>query len=367
MALERACPAKDGKSEMQNIDDLLETLQKNEEIADKFHQIEIKILTIFNFTDLFEVLLTEIKEKFQVPYTWLTFIDTGEIPVLIEHLAASDLLKAHLNVVPQDVFFDLVPNTTKPLLVNDSLTPYFQLLPLKRKYFIKSMALTPITLDGRVIGSLNQADFSHNRFSPGIDTSLLERLSIKVSLCLSNVTAHEKLKFLAYHDPLTGLLNRRVMASILKREFQRSKRYNAPLSVIFLDVDDFKLTNDTFGHDLGDQLLSYLSQQLCSMVRDIDVVARFAGDEFVIILPETTSAHAKELMSRVQVHFKTNPLVTPDGTIPVSISFGVSSNEEGPYKTPSQLLKGADNALYKMKAIRKKSKISKRNKKRGIS
>lgn len=340
---------------MPDFDALLETLKKNEEIANKFHDIEIKILAILNFTDLFEVLLTEIKEKFQVPYVWLSFIETGEVPYLIDQLDSSTLLKAHLNIVSQDTFYSLIRNTTKPVLVNENIKPYFKLLPAQKKYFMKSMAIAPIMIDGRIIGSLNQADFSYARFSPDIDPSLLERLAIKVSLCLANVIAHEKLKFLAYHDPLTGLLNRRVMESILKREFMRAKRYHAPLSVVFLDVDDFKQTNDTYGHDRGDQLLAYLAQQLCLMVRESDVVARFAGDEFVIILPETTEDRAGELMTRIQTHFTTHPLNTEESAIPVSISFGVSSNLKKSITDMAQLLKEADMALYQMKAVRKKT------------
>jgi diguanylate cyclase (GGDEF)-like protein len=342
---------------MHNFDTLLETLKKNEEIANKFHEIEIKILAILNFTDLFEVLLTEIKEKFQVPYVWLTFIEAGEVPYLIGQIETSTILKAHLNIVPQDIFYGLMRNSTKPLLVNDNLKPFFKLLPPHRKCFMKSMAIAPIMIDGRIIGSLNQADFSHARFSPDIDTSLLERLAIKVSLCLANVIAHEKLKFLAYHDPLTGLLNRRVMESILKREFQRARRYNTHLSLVFLDVDDFKGTNDTYGHDIGDQLLAYLSRQLCLMVRESDVVARFAGDEFVIILPETPDEHAIDLMIRIQAHFQANPLNTKDDAIPVSISFGVSSNQNKKIANTTDLLKEADNALYQMKAVRKKKPL----------
>ena len=345
---------------MPDFDALLETLKINEEIANKFHQIETKILSILNFTDLFEVLLSEIKEKFQVPYVWLTFIEAGEVPYLIEQLDASPLLKAHLNIVPQDVFFGLIRNTSKPTLVNKNLKPLFKLLPPQKNYFIKSMAIAPIMIDGHIIGSLNQADFSPDRFSPEIDPSLLERLAIKVSLCLSNVIAHEKLKFLAYHDPLTGLLNRRVMESILKREFMRARRYHAPLSVVFLDVDDFKQTNDTFGHDLGDRLLAYLSQQLCLMVRESDVVARFAGDEFVIILPETTEGRAEELMARIQSHFMTHPLDTAGNTISVSISYGVSSNLQKGVTDMAKLLKEADKALYQMKAIRKKKPLMKK-------
>jgi len=337
---------------MQNIDTLLETLRKNDEIARKFQAIETKILSILNFTDLFEILLDEIRQRFQVPYVWLTLIDMGDETGLLQILERSKILETNLNIVEPDTFFGLIPRGTQPFLVNDDLKPYFRLLPPIKKFLVKSMAIAPITLDGQVIGSLNQADFSYLRFTPGIDTSLLEQLAIKVSLCLANVTAHERLKFLAYHDPLTGSLNRRVMESILKREFQRTRRYNGPLSLVFLDIDYFKKINDRYGHDAGDQVLVYLARGIENMVRNSDVVARFAGDEFIVILPETTAGEAIFMMERIKTHFLENPLRLADTEIPVSISFGVASIEDTAIETPEALIKAADKELYRMKTER---------------
>lgn len=337
---------------MHNIETLLETLKKNDEIARKFQVIETKILSILNFTDLFEILLDEIRQKFQVPYVWLTLIDTGDDTGLLQFLERSKILETNLNVVTSDTFFGLIPKGTQPFLVNENLKPFYRLLPPIKKFLIKSMAIAPITLDGQIIGSLNQADFSYLRFTPGIDTSLLEQLAIKVSLCLANVTAHEKLKFLAYHDPLTGSLNRRVMESILTREFQRARRYRSPLSLVFLDIDFFKKINDQYGHDAGDQVLVHLARGMENMVRNSDVVARFAGDEFIVILPETSESEAIFMMGRIKVHFLENPLCLADTKIPISISFGVASIEDTAIETPEALLKAADNELYKMKADR---------------
>lgn len=337
---------------MHSIEALLETLKKNDEIMKKFQAIETKILSILEFTDLFEILLDEIRKNFQVPYVWLTFIEGDDNSNLLQFIEHSKILETDLNIVPQDTFFSLIPKGTRPLLVNDDLKPYYRLLPPVKKYLIKSMAIAPITLDGQIIGSLNQADASILRFSPGIDTSLLEQLAIKVSLCLANVTAHEKLKFLAFHDPLTGILNRRVMESILEREFQRSGRYNSPLSLVFLDLDFFKGINDRHGHDVGDRVLVHLARGIEAMVRNSDVVARFAGDEFVVILPETTAEKAKFMMERIREHFLENPLHISDTAIRISISFGVSSNENEAIKNPESLLKDADTNVYKMKAKR---------------
>ncbi len=338
---------------MESLKTLLETLRQNDEIAQKFQAIETKILSILDFTDLFEILLDEIRNKFQVPYVWLTLIDAGEESGVLQFLEKSRILETNLNIVTPETFFNLIPRGTRPLLVNEDLKPFHRLFPPIKKFLVKSMAIAPITLDGQIIGSLNQADFSYLRFTPGIDTSLLEQLAVKVSLCLANVTAHEKLKFLAYHDPLTGILNRRVMETILKREFQRARRYGSPLSLVFLDIDYFKSINDRYGHDVGDQVLVHLAREIEHMIRSSDVLARFAGDEFIVILPETIAVKAISTMERIKAHLLETPLQLTDSAIPISISFGVSSIDEIADKTPEALLKEADAQLYGMKEARK--------------
>ena len=341
---------------MNDFKTITEILRYNEEIARKFFEIEKSILAILNYTDLFEFLLTEIRKKFRVPYVWISVIEKSEVSRFIQSLESSELLRERMNVIDKKNFMELVGSTTTPLLVNDNLKPYYQLLPKNRKYFIKSLAIAPITLDGEIIGSLNQADISRVRFQPGIDTSLLERLAVKVSLCLSNVTAHEKLQYLAYHDPLTGLLNRRVMEAVLTREFNREKRYGGNLSVVFLDLDNFKRVNDIYGHDSGDGLLKYVGGCLLELSRDTDVVARFAGDEFVIILPQTTKSSAVNLTNRIQSYFAEHPFQETEISIPVSISFGVASTADGSVNDPGRLLKKADEMLYAAKKSRAKNK-----------
>ncbi|MFH0726046.1 MAG: sensor domain-containing diguanylate cyclase [Pseudomonadota bacterium] len=335
---------------MKDIDSLLAFIRQNDDIARKFNEIEIQILSTLNFAGLFEILLTQIKEKFQIPYVWISLIDSGEVPDLIHSLGKSEILKSNLRIIDPSSFLKLVPAGKRPLLINDNLERFSILFPESGNHLFRSMALAPITLGGSVIGSLNQADSSISRFAPGMDTSLLESLARKVSLCLANVTAHEKLAFLAYHDPLTGLLNRRVMESILEREYLRGKRYSSPLSAVFIDLDKFKAVNDSLGHNAGDELLQHTAKTLTQLVRNSDVVSRFAGDEFVIILPETGPQKAKNMMDRIRSHFKENPLRMGNQTIAIGISFGVASSDDPEVKDPSSLLNLADKRLYEMKA-----------------
>jgi diguanylate cyclase (GGDEF)-like protein len=338
---------------------LIEQVKHNDEITRKFFEIEKRILSILNYKDLFESLLREIKIKFNMPYTWISIIEKSDLFNFIQSLETSDILKKHMNIVDKNTFLKLVGTKTTPLLINDNLKAYSKLIPRQDKHTIRSIAISPISLDGEIIGSLNQAHILPGHFKPGLDTSSLEQLAVKISFCLSNVTAHEKLKFLAYIDSLTGLLNRRAMENALKREFNREKRYKRMLSVVFIDLDDFKSVNDIYGHDRGDELLKYVARQLFDISRDTDIVARYAGDEFIFILPETSAASTKILMNRLKDYFISNPLNTAGTSIPVSISFGVASTEDKTIKNPAMLLKKADEMLYKAKAERKTAAIEK--------
>lgn len=332
---------------------LLERLKQNEIVARRFHEIEISILTILNFQDFIEKLLSEISTKFSVPYTWLSIIDESKITEYLHNIQNSELLDTSTAFLSKEEFLHITQNRLKPLLANSDLSKFSPIFPEVSNYDIGSIAVAPITLDGEIVGSINQADQDNLRFEPGIDTSLLEQLALKVSLCLSNVTAHEQLKFLAFHDPLTGLLNRGVMEKILEREFNRSKRYHIDLTVIFLDLDDFKSINDTFGHDNGDLALCHTADCLNRLKRDSDIVARFAGDEFVVILPSTNKTQAESYINRVKQELSGTPLLANETCFHVKLSHGASSVFEKGMDTSAILLKAADKRLYKAKKKKK--------------
>lgn len=183
-----------------DLEQLFERLKSNQEIAQKFFEIEICILSVLNFKDLFEKLLLEIREKFGIPHLWISMIDKSDISALIQELGSSQNLKERLSIVPGENFLDLFAQKTKPVLANGDLKAFYKLFPENEKYFIKSIAVVPLTLDGEIIGSLNMADYSEVRFQPGMDTQFLEQLSTIVSICLSNVTAHERLRLLAEYE-----------------------------------------------------------------------------------------------------------------------------------------------------------------------
>jgi len=344
---------KNGK-DIRDVREFLERLRDNEDIARKFFEIEVSILSISNFKDLFERLLTEIQEKFDIPYVWISLIDENEAFHLIRDLASSDILKQRLNIIKKSALLELIGDNTKPLIVNQDLGRFYRLFPQDEKYLIKSAALAPIGLKGEIIGSLNLGDPYINRYSSGMDTTLLERLTVKISTCLSNVAAHEKLKLAASRDHLTGLLNRRVLESALDREYKRALRYENPLSLVLIDLDDFKMVNDQHGHDVGDEVLRYVGKHFLELSRETDIVARFAGDEFVIILPNTKPGEARKKIERLRSFLRKKPLKLDKSTIPISFSFGVAAAHDDGVYNPSSLLKRADENLYEAKNLKKR-------------
>jgi len=333
---------------MCDIEEVLSNISANEEIAKKFFEIEACILTIGNFKDLFEKLLLLIEEKFSIPHVWISIVRENAVSYLIEALESSPMLKERLNIIKKGVFFELI-NNRAPVLVNEELKPFYRFLPKNQKYFAKSLAVVPLVLDGVVIGSLNLGDFSESRFQPDLDTFFLSHLAVKISICLSNVTAREELTYLATRDPLTGLLNRREMEKMLAQEFSRATRYGTPLAVLLIDCDDFKLVNDTYGHNCGDIALHYLAEQIIGIIRNDDMVFRSAGDEFFVILPNQTSKEASKVSERLQAFFKAHPVKFEGSPIPISISCGIASTRDPEIKSPVALLKEADEQLYKTK------------------
>jgi diguanylate cyclase (GGDEF)-like protein len=139
------------------------------------------------------------------------------------------------------------------------------------------------------------------------------------------------------------------METLLDGEFSRAVRYGMPLAVLFIDCDDFKGVNDTYGHECGDRLLKYLAEQLKAMIRKNDLVFRYAGDEFVVILPNQTSRDALKVSERLQGFFEKHPLRFQKDLIPIRISCGTSSIRDPDIKNPEALLKKADERLYEAK------------------
>jgi two-component system cell cycle response regulator len=160
-----------------------------------------------------------------------------------------------------------------------------------------------------------------------------------------------RLEALARTDPLTQLLNRRALLQQLATEVERTRRYNAPLSILMIDVDEFKEVNDTHGHLAGDQVLIEVALLLARTARSVDSVARYGGDEFVIAVPETGEAGAIAFAERLRDKIQSHAFDIGKGEpLKLTVSIGVADFPEAKVETAEDLLDCADQALYRAKA-----------------
>ena len=184
--------------------------------------------------------------------------------------------------------------------------------------------------------------------SPELPHQLAIMVADHVALALGNLNLRETLKEQSIRDPLTGLFNRRYLTETLERELHRIKRQAGTLGFIMLDLDHFKEVNDTYGHEGGDVLLKAVGSYLKHAVRAGDIVCRFGGEEFVLVLPDATLEVAQERASALRLGVKNLKVRHQGRVLGATVSVGVASYPEHGL-TWENLLQAADAALYRAK------------------
>lgn len=341
---------------MHNINELIDNVRHNEQIALKFFDIERCILSIGRCDQFVSTLTKEVQKQFNVPFVWVNLISEAPLAHLVETLEKTIGLRDRVLFTRRGAMIDAIGAGNKTVLVNQDIGHYWEIIPQSYRSIIGSVAISPLTMDGELVGLFCQADRDEHRYDPmAKDTFLLDQLSIKISICLSNVTAREKLEYLATRDPLTGLLNRRQLELMLEREFSRCKSQNRDLTAVFVDCDAFKSINDTLGHNCGDEVLEYIAKRLLKHVYKQGLAFRFAGDEFVFVMPGKSYEQAMEVAESIHDYLHANPLRYKSNLVPITVSYGGASVLSDAPTSYKHLLKLADERLYNYKNNRKRS------------
>ena len=217
------------------------------------------------------------------------------------------------------------------------------------KFVTRSVLCVPIFSKKRPVAVLEMINKVGKPFDRQ-DLRLLTRLSEQASIALERATLHEQAASLGVIDELTKLYNHRYLEQALDREVRRCRRYGSIMALIFLDLDHFKTINDCYGHLLGSQCLAEVAKIMAESVRDVDILARYGGDEFVVILPETTVATAKMVAERLHSGVGSHVFLKEAGiNVHMSTSIGLAGFPDHA-QTKEDLVRKADEAMYRAKS-----------------
>jgi diguanylate cyclase (GGDEF)-like protein/PAS domain S-box-containing protein len=206
---------------------------------------------------------------------------------------------------------------------------------------------TPLHMRGRAIGFLMIGSKRQNAYTEN-EATLVQAFANEATIALENARLFRELQNLATIDPLTQVYNRRHFFHLAKTEFQRARRFHQPLSAILFDIDDFKAVNDRYGHAIGDQVLCQIASNCQEQLRHFDLLGRYGGEEFMVLLSNTPIAKAKLVAERLRTQISTHPAITDQGPIFVTASFGVVELDESCQEIDDLFIR-ADRAAYAAK------------------
>lgn len=246
---------------------------------------------------------------------------------------------------PNGMTMSVVRNKEMIIVEDTKSHPLFEELPGIWK---GSMVGLPLIIRGEVIGVMNLTRTVTGPFS-GDELRLLQVLADQAAVAILNARLHEVLSEQAMRDTLTGLPNRRALDQQLESQVRVAERYKLTFAVIMMDLDGFKTVNDTYGHDVGDQVLREIFKYIQTHLRGSDFLARYGGDELTLIMPQSDETAARQAGEKLVRGIAGYSLHMPDGEKKtLGISGGIAMYPEHG-RTASHLLRAADQALYQAK------------------
>jgi len=232
--------------------------------------------------------------------------------------------------------------------MNEDYQKWGSQLKAYQKFQIHAAIAAPLMIGNQTLGVIGVMHSDADQKFINSDVSLLNLFAQQAAIAVANAKLYEEQKHQSRMDITTDIYNRRGLLELGQRELERSRRTDQPLAAIMVDIDFFKHTNDTYGHPLGDLVLQELAQRFKMQLRAVDILSRFGGEEFLILLPSTNQEEAYLIAERLRKTVAGFPFTTENLSIPITISSGVAVIKEK-NATLSDLISHADKAMYQSK------------------
>jgi len=339
-----------------HLDGMLGCVRQNEAKLKRFQMLEMNLLSLNTLLELIEHVLDDAQKVFDLDLISFCLLDEKQelANFLKEDGLSVEQTKGLLLIHDDQPLIDIFGKAVRPYLGEyrkNEFKPFF----LDQTKEPVSIAVLPLRRRGRYLGSLNLGSLDDERFSNQMATDFLERLSSVLSVCLENTLNFELLRRTSLIDTLTGVNNRRFFDQRIGEEMHRVQRSGESLSCLFLDIDFFKSVNDTYGHQVGDRVLTDVAGEIHSQLRNNDVLARYGGEEFVSLLAGASEQKAIEVGERIRQRIEHHATETADHQqVKVTVSVGIATYAplascEDKKVDGLKLVECADHALYDAK------------------
>lgn len=333
-------------------------LKNNNEIKEIMLEVSNSIIEIDNTEKFFNLILEKL-------ISIIDDADKGSFIILnennfLEYKAAvgfdvDKLKKVKFKIEETFLWQKNFGNITKPCIINDIRS--FNSDSLNDKTYkalediealdVKTTLSTPIIIDNKLYGMINIDSLNKNAFNED-DLLIAEYFSNQISIAIKNHQLLEKIVYLSRYDSLTNTYNRCYFEEVLKNVYKKAMRYNEMFCLVMFDLNSLKHINDTFGHVVGDMVISKFSEIIKDNIRESDLFARYGGDEFIGLFFNSTSTDIENKLSSIVKYANNHPLNIKDKNVYVSFSYGISYFPEES-KDIDTLIKLADKRMYEYK------------------
>ena len=350
----------------QTLSNFEELAREREEQHRRFEDLEENILKADDLDCLTNELQSKLASDFAIPLANISLIErvNNSIGLNFQEIIESVGTKQESNLTDVISFisepdYNRIFPRNRPLISSNPDPTLLALLNPQSNtiHSIASSAFVPLISRGQAIGTLNMASSDPEKFIPGTATDAVESLGRKLATVIENNLLTAQLQKLLRTDPLTGLYNRRTLDEVLPIEFARAQRYGHYLSLIMIDLDDFKLVNDRYGHPAGDMVLAETGALIKNSLRQHDIGIRYGGDEFTIILPSTNHQQGLSVIDKlIKITSAAKIQVDRNTHVPIKLSCGLATFPDDTAADAEALKKAADEDLYRIKEGKKSSK-----------